>query len=67
MDGGIFAFSAKSVTGRGQLHEATAEKRQSAAEAKQIISAEARSDEQASQIRAVVVLFRGCLEPENRE
>jgi len=31
--GGIFAFSAKSLTGTGQLHEATAEKSQSAAEA----------------------------------
>jgi len=31
--GGFFAFSAKGMTGTGQLHEATVEKGQSAAEA----------------------------------
>ncbi|MBI9063499.1 MAG: hypothetical protein JEZ14_16070 [Marinilabiliaceae bacterium] len=50
------------MTDTDQLHEATAEKGQSEAEANQTTSAEARSDEQASQTRVAVVLFSGCLE-----
>ena len=59
MAGGIFAFSAKGMTGTGQLHEVAVEKSQSAAEANQTTSAEARSDQQASQTQAAVVLFSG--------